>query len=285
MRSRFAPSPSGPLHVGHLHAALEARRLADKLGGDCLLRIEDIDARCKPEWYELMMQDISWLGLRFDGEHMHQSKRFDIYASALDNLRAQGLLYPCFCTRTQMKQQMDESGRAPHESLGYQYEGHCRELHPDEVARRLAAAESHAWRLDMRAAEDLYGKLSWYDSLRGEQHSIPSSYGDPVLARKEFPASYHLCVVVDDAEQGVSHITRGVDLFASTHIHRVLQAALSLATPLYHHHGLLLDNQGKRLAKRDGARSIASLRESGYSPRAVKNSLQVALESGGIWQI
>lgn len=285
--TRFAPTPSGPLHVGHLLAALQARRLADAHGGRCLLRIEDIDvtrSRSK-EWVELMFEDLAWLGLAFDGEVMVQSARFGIYEQVLAQLRTMGLLYPCFCTRTEIKAQIAEMGRAPHATLGYQYPGTCRHLSADEVQMRMACGDAHAWRLDMQRVQDLVGCPLWADLRRGVQRCVPSDFGDVVLARKEMPASYHLAVVIDDAEQGVTHVTRGEDLFDATHIHRALQAVLGLPVPQYLHHGLLRDNTGKRLAKRDGARSIASLRAAGFSPQDVRHSLRHALARGGIWFI
>ncbi len=284
--TRFAPSPSGPLHVGHLLAALQARRLADVHGGSCLLRVEDIDQRAQHrEYLDLMYEDLEWLGLHFDGEVMVQTQRFGVYQAVLDQLRRMGLLYPCFCTRSEIKAQLAELGRAPHATLGYLYPGTCRRLPDDAVAERLASGMPHCWRLDMQRVQDLIGCPTWHDMRRGTQRCVPTVYGDVVLARKDFPASYHLAVVVDDAAQGVTHVTRGEDLFESTHIHRALQAVLGLPVPLYGHHSLLRDNEGKRLAKRDGARSIASLREAGYTPQQVRDSLQQALQRGGIWRV
>ncbi len=284
--TRFAPSPSGPLHVGHLLAALQARRLADAHGGRCVLRIEDIDFRCRdPQWVAMLHEDLDWLGLAFDGEEMVQSRRFAAYAGALERLRAMGLLYPCFCTRGDIRAQVAEMGRAPHATLGYLYPGTCRQLPPDEVEERLARGDAHAWRLDMERVQDLIGCPLWHDLRRGTQRCVPTAYGDIVLARKELPSSYHLAVVVDDAAQGVTHVTRGEDLFDATHIHRALQGVLGLPVPLYCHHGLLRDNEGKRLAKRDGARSLASLRAAGFTPQQVRESLQRALGNGGIWQV
>lgn len=284
--TRFAPSPSGPLHVGHLLAALQARRLADVHGGSCLLRVEDIDQRAQHrEYLDLMYEDLEWLGLHFDGEVMVQTQRFGTYQAVLDRLREMGLLYPCFCTRSEIKAQLAELGRAPHATLGYLYPGTCRRLSDDAVAERLASVMPHCWRLDMQRVQDLIGCPTWHDMRRGTQRCVPTAYGDVVLARKDFPASYHLAVVVDDAAQGVTHVTRGEDLFESTHIHRALQAVLGLPVPLYCHHSLLRDNEGKRLAKRDGARSIASLREAGCTPQQVRDSLQQALQRGGIWRV
>ena len=284
--TRFAPSPSGPLHVGHLLAALQARRLADVHGGTCLLRVEDIDQRAQHrEYLDLMYEDLEWLGLHFDGEVMVQTQRFGVYQAVLDQLRQMGLLYPCFCTRSEIKAQLAELGRAPHATLGYLYPGTCHRLSDDAVAERLASGMPHCWRLDMQRVQDLIGCPTWHDMHRGTQRCVPTAYGDVVLARKDFPASYHLAVVVDDAAQGVTHVTRGEDLFESTHIHRALQAVLGLRVPQYCHHSLLRDNEGKRLAKRDGARSIASLREAGYTPQQVRDSLQQALQRGGIWRV
>ena len=287
VRTRFAPTPSGPLHVGHLLAALQARRFADACSGSCLLRIEDIDvtrSRSR-EWVDLMFEDLAWLELRFDGEVMVQSGRVGVYAEALDRLRSRGLLYPCFCTRSEIKAQIAEMGRAPHSSLGYLYPGTCRNLPSDVVEERLARGDAHAWRINMERVQELIGCPEWEDMQRGIQRCVPVEYGDVVLARKEMPASYHLAVVVDDAAQGITHVTRGEDLFEATHIHRALQAVLGLPVPLYNHHGLLKDNAGKRLAKRDGARSLASLRAAGYSPQQVRDSLEAALSRGGIWLI
>ena len=284
--TRFAPSPSGPLHVGHLLAALQARRLADEHGGTCLLRVEDIDQRAQHrEYLDLMYEDLEWLGLHFDGEVMVQTQRFGVYQAVLDQLRQMGLLYPCFCTRSEIKAQLAEMGRAPHATLGYLYPGTCRRLSDDAVEERLVSGMPHCWRLDMQRVQDLIGCPTWHDMYRGTQRCVPTAYGDVVLARKDFPASYHLAVVVDDAAQGVTHVTRGEDLFESTHIHRALQAVLGLRVPQYCHHSLLRDNEGKRLAKRDGARSIASLREAGYTPQQVRDSLQQALQRGGIWRV
>ena len=284
--TRFAPSPSGPLHVGHLLAALRALRLAERHGGRCLLRVEDIDTRAQhPEMLALMYEDLAWLGLHFDGEVMVQSTRFPVYASVLEKLRRMGVLYPCFCSRGEIKAQLADMGRAPHATLGYQYPGTCRNLSADEAAARIAAGAPHAWRLNMQRVQDLIGCPQWHDLRRGTQRCEPSAFGDVVLARKEFPASYHLCVVVDDAEQGVTHVTRGDDLFDATHIHRAIQGVLGLPVPTYCHHELLRDNAGKRLAKRDGARSLASLRAAGHTPDRVMESLQTALRKGGIWNI
>ena len=284
--TRFAPSPSGPMHVGHVLAALQARHLADVNGGRCLLRIEDIDQRsCAPQWVELMYEDLAWLGISFDGVVMVQSHRWKVYARALDQLRSMGILYPCFCTRGEIKAQIAEMGRAPHSALGYLYPGTCRHLTPEQIEEKMAAGIPHAWRINMERVQDWVGCPCWEDMRRGVQRCVPTLWGDVVLARKDMPSSYHLSVVIDDAEQGVNLVSRGEDLFEATHIHRALQAVLGLSCPLYCHHALLRDNAGKRLAKRDGARSLLSLRQSGYTPDMIRQSLLLALQQGGIWQI
>ncbi len=283
--TRFAPSPSGSLHVGHLLAAREARRLADEHGGRCLLRVEDIDlARCRREYVAPMLEELAWLGFRFDGPVVFQSDRFPLYARACERLRALGTLYPCFCTRKEIRAQLAEADRAPHGPLGSVYPGTCRSMSEDERQERIARGEPHCWRLDCRRAQELVGCLFWVDLMRGEQRCEPSKVGDVALARKDFPASYHLAVVIDDAEQGVTHVTRGEDLFEATHVHRTLQALLELPVPVWKHHGLLRDASGKRLAKRDDARSIAAMRAAGASPASLLASLDFATERGGIWQ-
>lgn len=284
--TRFAPSPSGPLHVGHILAACRARYLASAHGGRCLLRIEDIDAARtrNPEWVRLMLQDLAWLGLHFDGEVVVQSRRLAVYEAALARLRSMGLLYPCFCTRAEIRARWEEDiARAPHGPLPQRYPGTCRHLPPEVVQQRLAAGVPCAWRLNMRRVQDIIGCPLWADLRRGTQRCVPTLCDDAVLARKDAPVSYHLAVVLDDAAQGVNLVTRGEDLFDCTHIHRALQGVLGLPVPLYAHHALLRDAEGKRLAKRDGARSIASLRESGYTPQQVLASLTQALHHGGRW--
>lgn len=274
------------MHVGHLWAMMQARHLADVNGGRCLLRVEDIDSHsCTPQWTELMFADFEWLGIAFDGEVMVQSRRFDVYRRVLSRLRVLGVLYPCFCSRGMIKAQIADMGRAPHATLGYLYPGTCRSLSPEEAAERIAAGHPHTWRLNMQRVQDVIGCPLWEDLRRGVQRCVPTDYGDVVLARKDFPASYHLAVVTDDAEQGVALVSRGEDLFDATHIHRALQGILGLPVPRYYHHSLLRDNAGKRLAKRDGARSLKSLRDAGISRSQLLDSLRAAVLRGGIWQI
>lgn len=284
--TRFAPSPSGALHVGHIYAALEALALAHETGGRCCLRWEDIDlSRCREEYRIRAEEDLAWLGLSFDGVPFVQSLRTRIYAHACAKLREMGVIYPCFCTRREIREQIDELARAPHGLPGFCYPGTCRCLSEDERAERIARGDPHCWRLDCRRAHDYTGILEWEDMLRGIQHCVPSEVGDAVLARKDCPVGYHLAVVIDDAEQGVTHVTRGEDLFEATHLHRLLQALLQLPVPVWRHHGLLCDERGCRLAKRDGARSVASLRENGISPSDLIESVRRAAACGGIWRL
>ncbi len=284
--TRFAPSPSGLLHVGHVYAAMEALALAHENGGVCRLRWENLDsARCRAEYQLRAAEDLAWLGLHFDGAPLIQSGRMDAYARACALLRDAGVLYPCFCTRREIREQAAELGRAPHGALGIVYPGTCRLMGEAEREERLARGDAHCWRLDCRRAQDLVGILEWEDLLRGMQRCVPSETGDVILARRDCPASYHLAVVVDDAEQGVTHVTRGMDLFEATHVHRTLQALLGLPVLVWRHHGLLLDESGRRLAKRDGARSIASLRAAGYTVREVIDSVLRAHARGGVWSL
>ncbi|MQX36555.1 tRNA glutamyl-Q(34) synthetase GluQRS [Roseospira navarrensis] len=267
--TRFAPSPTGLLHLGHAHSALFAARLAAAgPGGRFLVRIEDIDAgRCRPEYEAAILEDLAWLGLTWETPVRRQSGHMDHYAAALDRLRAAGLLYPCFCTRKDIQAEIAASPSAPHGPDGPLYPGTCRALDPADVADRLAAGAPHALRLDMAAAlARVGGPLSWHDAAAGPQAARPALFGDVVLARKDIPTSYHLAVTLDDAAQGITLVTRGRDLFEATHVHRLLQALLTLPTPAYHHHGLLTDEAGRRLAKRDNARALRTLRESGVSP-------------------
>ncbi len=268
--TRFAPSPTGRLHLGHAWSALAARDFARERGGAFLLRIEDIDGtRSRPEHVEGIFEDLEWLGLCWDGEVLFQSNRLPLYAEALQRLRTRGLLYPCFCTRKDIA----ASASAPHGPEGPVYPGTCRRLDPGE-RQRLITRKQHAWRLDMAAALGRRGnRLSWRDGDRLFR-ADPAPFGDVVLARKDAPVSYHLAVTVDDAAQGITDVIRGADLFAATHIHRLLQALLDLPTPRYHHHRLITDEAGQRLAKRHGAPTIADLRNGGADPVEVVAALR-----------
>lgn len=267
--TRFAPSPSGRLHLGHAHSALFAVRAA--AGGRFLLRIEDIDpGRCRPEHEAGILEDLAWLGLAWEEPVRRQSEHLADYAAALDRLREAGLVYPCFCTRREIAEEIARAGSAPHGPDGPLYPGTCRRRSAAERNERLAAGEAHAWRLDLAEAQRRAGPLTWHDLGAGEQAARPELLGDAVLARKEVPTSYHLAVTLDDALQEVGLVTRGQDLFHATHLHRLLQALLALPVPRWHHHGLLSDAEGRRLAKRHDALSLAALRAAGRSPAEVR---------------
>lgn len=264
--TRFAPSPTGHLHLGHLRSALEGWHAAREAGGRFLLRLEDIDrTRCRGEYAEAIVEDLAWLGLDWDGPIRRQSEHFADYEAALERLAAIGVLYPCFCTRRDIQAEIARSGGAPQGDLGPVYPGTCRRLGRSARAERLAAGADYALRLDVAAALARTGPLAWCEDRR-RIAADPAASGDVVIARKELPASYHLAVTIDDALQGVTLVTRGADLFAATHLHRLLQALLGLPTPRYRHHALLTDAAGRRLAKRDQALSLRAMRAAGMRP-------------------
>ena len=272
--SRFAPSPTGPLHLGHAYSAMLAHDYARERGGTFLLRIEDIDpGRSRAAHVDGIIEDLISLGLSFDGEILYQSERLGLYADALARLRDEELVYPCFCTRSSIAAEIAASAAAPHGPDGPLYPGTCRRLASEERERRIAGAEPHAWRLDMARAAAFAGPLYWEDGDT-EVHADPLAFGDVVLARKDAPVSYHLAVTVDDAAQGVTDVVRGRDLYAATDVHRLLQALLGLPVPHYHHHPLLSDAQGRRLAKRNGAPTLAGLRAAGVDPAALADDLR-----------
>lgn len=272
--TRFAPSPTGLLHLGHAHAALFAWRLARAApGGRFLLRLEDIDeTRCRPAYAEAALEDLAWLGLDWDGPVRVQSRHMADYRAALDRLAARGLLYPCFCTRADIAREIAAAGAAPQGPDGPLYPGTCRRLPPAERRARLARGEAHALRLDMAAALAALGgqALSFRELGEGMLRCDPARFGDAVLARKEVPASYHLCVTHDDALQGVTLVTRGADLKPATELHRLLQALLGWPAPAYAHHALMLGEDGRRLAKREGARALRDLRAAGRTAAEVR---------------
>ncbi|HEV2746651.1 MAG TPA: tRNA glutamyl-Q(34) synthetase GluQRS [Allosphingosinicella sp.] len=297
--SRFAPSPTGRLHLGHAYSALLAQDFARSRDGALLLRIEDIDpGRARSAYVDAIIEDLLWLGIEFDEEIVYQSERLPLYAAALDRLKRRRLVYPCFCTRAAVAAEIAASAAAPHTGPGSGaggpdrpvYPGTCRALSEDEAEERRQS-EPHAWRLDMVAALDLFpsegrgpatasdfipghgeAALTWWDNGR-EIPAEPLLFGDVVLARKDAPTSYHLAVTVDDADQGITDVVRGRDLFAATHIHRLLQALLGLPTPHYHHHALLTDAAGRRLAKRHGAPTLGDLRAAGADPARLAEDL------------
>ncbi len=261
-RTRFAPSPNGHLHLGHAYAAIVAHDLARAGGGAFLVRIEDIDGtRSRAELADEMLADLAWLGLHRDGPVLHQSSRLAAYADAGERLKALGLLYPCHCTRAQVLASSTTLGPD-----GPLYPGTCR--------GRGADPAGAAWRLDMARAADLAGPLEWEDALAGVQAANPAQFGDVVLLRKEAPASYHLAATIDDADQGITLVTRGADLFLSTHIHRLLQALLGLPVPRWHHHGLLTQPDGNKLAKRRGSPALKDLRDAGEDGAALAERLR-----------
>jgi glutamyl-Q tRNA(Asp) synthetase len=254
VRTRFAPSPNGSLHLGHAYAAIVAHDLAREAGGKFLLRIEDIDGtRSRPELVDEFLQDLTWLGLTWDSGPAFQSKRIAAYADAGERLMAIGLLYPCTCTRAEViAAAVDEGPDGPI------YPGTCRH-------KQASPGEDTAWRIDMAKASDMSGPLWWDDALAGRQRARPEMFGDVVLLRKEAPASYHLAATLDDAAYGITLVTRGRDLFHASHIHRLLQALLDLPVPQWHHHGLLVEADGRKLAKRRGSASLADMRRAGES--------------------
>ncbi len=269
--TRFAPTPSGYLHLGHAYAALVAWESARAAGGRFLLRIEDIDqSRCRPEFEQGILEDLRWLGLEWDGHPLRQSERMLVYDQALDSLDRQGVVYPCFCTRRRIRAEIAHAAQAPHGPAGEAvYPGICRSLSAPERQRRIAAGEPFALRLDIGRALALTGPLTWFDLRAGATRARPELLGDVVLARKDVPSSYHLAVTIDDAAQAVTLVTRGEDLFQATHIHRLLQALLELPAPRYYHHNLIADSTGLRLAKRNRAVTLRTLRQSGRRPEEI----------------
>ena len=270
--TRFAPSPTGFLHLGHAYSALIAWRRAREAGGRFLLRLEDIDpVRCRPEYAAAILEDLAWLGLDWDGPVRVQSEHVAEYRATLETLAERGLLYPCFCTRADIQREMERSAQAPHgPDGGPRYPGTCRVLSADQRVARVAAGEPHALRLDMaRAIATVAAPLVFEEEDEGTVAADPAPFGDVVLARKDAPASYHLCVTHDDALQGVTLVTRGIDLKPATHLQRLLQALMGWPAPRYAHHRLLTDPSGRRLAKRDRAATLRELRASGVSAAEV----------------
>ena len=274
--TRFAPSPNGPLHLGHAFSAVVAHDQARAAGGRFLLRIEDIDgARSRPELAAEFRADLAWLRLEWD-EVPPQSARVPSYAAAAARLRAMGLLYPCRCTRAEIARAARAEGPD-----GPVYPGTCR-------AADVDPAGDVAWRLDVSEALRRTGPLTWVDQLHGEQQARPDLAGDVVLVRKDraTPASYHLAATIDDAADGVTLVTRGMDLFAATHVHRLLQALLGLPVPTWHHHPLLVDETGRKLAKRRGSGTrglgLAARRRAGEDGRALADALREGRLPAGI---
>lgn len=271
---RFAPSPNGRLHLGHAYSALFTWAAAEALDGVTLLRIEDIDlSRCKPEFDAAIIEDLQWLGLSWPEPVLRQSTRFPAYAAAADLLKAMDLLYPCFCTRKEVAERatgVDPDG-AP------LYPGTCRSLSPERRTELLGEGHPHQWRLRTDEALALTGSLTMTSFAPNgdlsERQVRPQDWGDAVIVRKDTPTSYHLSVTVDDAFQGVTHITRGMDLYRATDLHRLLQALLDLPAPLYCHHQLVVDEGDLKLAKSRGSASLADLRAAGWTAGEVRQRL------------
>jgi glutamyl-Q tRNA(Asp) synthetase len=274
--TRFAPSPTGTLHLGHAFAAITATDAGERF----LVRIEDIDmTRCRPEFEAAILDDLRWLGLTWEQPVLRQTSRFGAYRAALDRLQSEGLLYPCFCTRKDIADEIARAGDAPSGPEGHLYPGICRSLSVGEQKARIAQGDAYALRLDARAAAKRVATLTFTEQgagPNGEHGTIavdPLLFGDVVLARKETPVAYHLAVTVDDAHQGVTLVTRGNDLFAATHIQRVLQALLGLPAPDYAHHRLILDAQGRKFSKRDHAVTLRDLRSGGATVSDIRDRI------------
>ena len=278
---RFAPSPNGYLHLGHAFSALIDFDMARAPGGRLLLRIEDIDAtRCLPEFEAAIFEDLRWLGIRWEDDVRRQSEHLKTYRSALDRLTARGLIYPSFESRAEIVRlvaEREKEGPWPRDPDGAPlYPGNAKHLSRAERAGKIAAGVSFALRLDMQRALAQAGGLEWQETGRGPAGdtgtiaAAPQAWGDVVLARKETPTSYHLAVVIDDALQGITHAVRGEDLFWSTSVHRLLQALLGLPAPIYHHHRLILDADGKKLSKSTQATGLRELRAQGATPNEIR---------------
>ncbi len=267
--TRFAPSPSGYLHLGHAYSALFAQANAD--GGRFLLRIEDIDeTRCRPQFEDAIYEDLAWLGLKWETPVRRQSDYLADYRQALGKLEEKKLIYPCFCTRKEIQAEIERAGQAPHGPDGPLYPGTCLGLDGEQRIMRLNTGAAFALRLDMERARGAVGDLTWLHADQGEQKARPKIFGDVVLARKDLPCSYHLSATLDDHAQGVTLVTRGEDLAEAAHLHRLLQALLDLDAPAYRHHGLVTDETGRRLAKRDKDLTLRALRGAGKSPDEVR---------------
>ncbi|SDO60996.1 tRNA glutamyl-Q(34) synthetase GluQRS [Afipia sp. GAS231] len=283
---RFAPSPNGYLHLGHACSALLNFDLARAAGGRFLLRIEDIDAtRCRPEFEAAIYQDLGWLGLTWETPVRRQSEHFDAYREAVEKLRASGLIYPSFESRTEIARlvaQQQSAALWPHDPDGAPlYPGDAKSLSPEERKRLISSGVPYALRLDMTAACAQAKDLGWtelgegLDGERGAVTARPEDWGDVILARKETPTSYHLSVVIDDALQGVTDVVRGSDLFWSTSVHRLLQSLLGLPQPLYRHHPLMTDASGQKLSKSTGAMALRELRAAGATPADIRERVQL----------
>lgn len=284
---RFAPSPNGYLHLGHAFSALLNADLARASGGRLLLRIEDIDrTRCRPEFEQAIYQDLSWLGIGWDGEVRRQSDHLDLYRDAVTQLASMGLIYPAFETRAEIARLVADKEAAspwPRDPDGAPlYPGNDKQLSPAQRDELIAAGVPYALRLDMAAAIAMAGELSWQelgigpDGETGTIAARPEAWGDVIIARKETPTSYHLSVVIDDALQGITEVVRGADLFWSTSVHRLLQHLLGLPAPVYRHHALLRDAEGRKLSKSTGSTGLRELRAAGVTPAEIRTLVGLA---------
>lgn len=276
---RFAPSPNGFLHLGHAYSALLNADLAARHGGRFLVRIEDIDTRrCRPELVEACLEDLAWLGLEWEEPVLRQSSRFDAYRAVASDLESRGLLYPCFCTRGDILRAMGANHPVDPDGAPV-YPGTCRQLGRAERRHRLDSGAAFALRLDMGTAMAATGPLTWREAAGEGLEDLrlieakPGNWGDVVLVRKDCPTSYHLAVVVDDAFQGVTHVVRGTDLYAASAIHRTIQKLLGLPEPRYHHHALVTDEGGRKLAKSALSKPLRAWRAEGFEPAQLRARL------------
>lgn len=266
MVTRFAPSPTGYLHLGHAYSALMCQKVAGD--GRFLLRFEDIDhTRVRAHYYEALLEDLAWLGVTFSETPWKQAERMSYYEQALEDLIQRDLVYPCFCTRKELA--VDSTLNAPQGEGSPLYSGKCRKLSERNREVKREQGVPYAWRLDAERVSALVGELSFTEEGKGRVSVSSGALGDVILARKDIKTSYHIAVVVDDAAQGVTDVVRGEDLRESTHVHRLLQELWGYSAPRYFHHRLICDAEGKRLAKRDDALAVRTLREAGVSPDEV----------------
>ena len=272
--TRFAPSPTGKLHLGHAYSALFSEKVARENNGVFIVRIEDIDkTRCKQQYVDCILDDLNWLGVKWCDEVLIQSTRIEQYQLASKKLLSLGMLYPCFCTRKEIASNSDVANRKLHNENNSLYPGTCRNLSDEEVSEKIRKRIPYSLRLNSAKAKEKVGKVYWSDHLSGLHEVDYDVMGDVVIVRKDIGTSYHLAVTVDDDFQGVNLVTRGLDLFESTHVHRVLQSLLDLDIPEWSHHELIRDSAGKRYSKSDQSLSLEKLRESGVSAKDIRKDL------------
>lgn len=272
--TRFAPSPTGKLHLGHAYSALYSEKIARENNGKFIVRIEDIDkTRCKQQYVDFILDDLNWLGVKWCDEVLIQSTRIEQYQLASKKLLSLGMLYPCFCTRKEIASNSDVANRKLHNENNSLYPGTCRNLSDEEVSEKIRKGMPYSLRLNSAKAKEKVGKVYWSDHLSGLHEVDYDVMGDVVIVRKDIGTSYHLAVTVDDDFQGVNLVTRGLDLFESTHVHRVLQSLLDLDIPEWSHHELIRDSAGKRYSKSDQSLSLEKLRESGVSAKDIRKDL------------